>query len=135
MKENLLKAIANSRNYTLQIAALMPPDVYNIKLTDKSWSFSELLDHIAYSIHWWTDNYVLGNETDWNPTDPTSDKLTIINKLRAAFDQFEKRIGEISIDNQSLHGANATLDHVTHHRGQCVLFLRQQNIEPPEYIY
>lgn len=113
----------------------MPSDVYNTKLTDTNWNFGELLDHIAYGIYWWTDNYILGYETDWNPADPASDKLAIMNKLREAFDQFEQRIGEISIDTQSLHGAYATLDHITHHRGQCVLFLRHQNIEPPEYIY
>ncbi|HWV70961.1 MAG TPA: DinB family protein [Pseudosphingobacterium sp.] len=135
MKENLLKAIANSRNYTLRTAELMPLETYNTKLTDQNWNFGELLSHVAYSIGWWTDNYVLVKETGWNPPTPNVDKLTIIVKLKEAFDQFEQKIQEISLNPQSLHGAYATLDHVTHHRGQCVLFLRQQGIEPPEYIY
>jgi uncharacterized damage-inducible protein DinB len=88
MKEHLLKAIVNSRNYTLSMAEFMPPEAYATKLTSE-WGFGELLNHITYGIHWWTENY----------------------------------------------GAYAALDHVTHHRGQCVLFFRSRGIEPPEYIY
>lgn len=29
----------------------------------------------------------------------------------------------------------ATLDHITHHRGQAIIYLRCNNIAPPEYVF
>lgn len=135
MKENLLNAIVNSRNYTLRTAELMPPEAYDTKLTSENWDFGELLNHITYGIYWWTESYVIGNEISWAPSVQPLGKPAIIAKLKAAFDHFEQKAGEMSDNPASLHGAYATLDHVTHHRGQCVLFLRSRGIEPPEYMY
>jgi hypothetical protein len=42
---------------------------------------------------------------------------------------------EQTLDEKSVYGAYATLDHITHHRGQAVLYLRTHGIEPPEYVY
>lgn len=135
MKENLMKAVVNSRNYTLQTAELMPQENYHTKLTTVNWDFGELIDHIAYGVQWWIDNYVLGNETDWNPPAPAKDKVTVMKRLQTAFDRLEQTVDGLTSKPEALHGVYATLDHVTHHRGQCVLFLRQQGIEPPEYTY
>ena len=67
MKDQLLSTIENSRKYTLQVAEAMPDKDYHYKPAGAGWDFGELLNHIAYGIHWWEDNYIKGNKTEWSP--------------------------------------------------------------------
>jgi uncharacterized damage-inducible protein DinB len=39
------------------------------------------------------------------------------------------------VSDSVVKGFQATIDHITHHRGQAVLHLRGQGITPPEYVY
>jgi hypothetical protein len=41
----------------------------------------------------------------------------------------------MTINDDVIYGCFATLDHVTHHRGQTILFLRNQGLTPPEYVF
>lgn len=135
MKEQLLSTIANSRNYTLQVAEAMPEKGFHFKPADAGWNFGELLNHIAYGIQWWQENYITGNKTDWNPPLAKSKKQEIISYLTQAYDDLQKTIKKDSLTEQAVNGVHATIDHITHHRGQAVLYLRTNGVEPPEYVY
>lgn len=135
MKEQLLSTIANSRNYTLQVAEAMPEKGFHFKPAGAGWNFGELLNHIAYGIQWWQDNYITGNKTDWNPPPAKNKKQEIISYLTQAYDDLQKTIKKESLTEQAVNGVHATIDHITHHRGQAVIYLRTNGVEPPEYVY
>lgn len=135
MKEQLLSTVENSKNYTLQVATAMPDKDYHFKPAGAGWNFGELLHHIAYGIRWWQDNYITGIKTDWDPPKAKSNKKEIITDLTNAYDTLQKAIKQHAGSEQAVNGVHATLDHITHHRGQAVMYLRTNGVEPPEYVY
>ncbi|WP_205509000.1 DinB family protein [Longitalea arenae] len=135
MKEQLLATVENSKNYTLQVANAMPDKGYQYKPAGAGWNFGELLHHIGYGIQWWQDNYITGKKTSWDPPPATVNKKEIITYLTNAYNTLQKTIKQQSLTEEARKGVHATIDHITHHRGQAVLYLRTNGIEPPEYVY
>jgi uncharacterized damage-inducible protein DinB len=135
MKEQLLTRLENSRNYTLEVIKKMPEANYDFKPVDTSWNFIELANHIAYSITWWQDNYILQTETGWNPPAIGLTKAETISRLEEAYESLKKVISSIQLTNEILVGFFSTIDHITHHRGQAVLYLRCNNIPAAEYRF
>jgi hypothetical protein len=84
---------------------------------------------------WWQENYITGNKTDWNPPPAKNKKPEIISYLTQAYDDLQKTIKKGSLTEQAVNGVHATIDHITHHRGQAVIYLRTNGVEPPEYMY
>lgn len=135
MNTPLLATLENSRQYTLNVAGLMPEKSYSFKPADEVWNFGELLHHIAYGIQWWEANYVKGEKTDWAPPATKSSKKDITAYLTKAYDGLQKTLSDGKLSDKAVSGFHATLDHITHHRGQAVTYLRCQGITPPEYMY
>ncbi|MRG44771.1 DinB family protein [Chitinophaga sp. SYP-B3965] len=132
MKAQLLQHWENSRAYTLSVAELMPETAYDLKPVDEVWSFGEQLNHITYGIHWWSEMFIRKVETEWAPPKPKTGKKTIIAALEKAYDALKKTYEESSGKEDGLY---TTLDHITHHRGQLIVYLRLKGIQPPEYVY
>lgn len=135
MKKFLLSTLENSRKYTLDVASAMPENAYSSKMTADTWSFGELLSHIAYGIYWWEQNFVKGVKVEWtSPAAPTS-KKEIVDALTTAYDSLRKTIETSPVDDEVTKGFFMTIDHITHHRGQAVIHLRKQGVVPPDYIF
>src|SRR5688572_32765357 len=128
MKTQLLKTLQNSKNYTLAVAEAMPEKSYEFKPIETVWNFNDLINHIAYGIQWWENNYVKGNQTDWNPPAVKKTKQQSMDRVVKAYDGLEKTISESNLNEQVTHGFYTTLDHITHHRGQAVTYLRCQGV-------
>lgn len=135
MKEQLLSTLENSRNYTLAVAEAMPDSYYQFNPIETVWNFGELLHHIAYGIVWWQDNYIKGIKTDWNPPAVKNTKKQVITDIQQAYDTLKKTITALKPDDVSVQGFHSTIDHITHHRGQAVTYLRCKGIAAPEYVY
>lgn len=135
MKEQLFTTLDNSRNYTLRVAEAMPENFYNFKPAGGGWNFRELLHHLAYGIQWWEDNYLKGKQTPWDQPPAKSSKQEIITYLNVAYDSLKNTLGKQTLNDSVVQGFHATIDHITHHRGQAVLYLRCAGIAPPEYLY
>ena len=135
MKTQLLKTLQNSKNYTLAVAEAMPEKSYTFKPIETVWNFNELIGHVEYGIKWWEENYVKGNQTDWSPPVVKSNKQQAMDRLVKAYDGLEKTISVGNLSEQAIHGFYTTLDHITHHRGQAVTYLRCQGVTPPDYQY
>ena len=135
MKEELLSTLENSKNYTLSVAEAMPKDAYDFKPVDTVWSFRELLDHIAYGIGWWESNYVKGTEMPWAPPGPRTNKEEVKKYLEEAYASLKKTIDKPKLNDNEVKGFHSTLDHITHHRGQAITYLRCKGITAPEYTY
>jgi len=127
--------LANSKKYTLDVAEAMPADGYDFKPAGTAWSFRELLHHIAYGIHWWEQNYVKAIEIAWDPPPTKNNKSEIIFYLQQVYSSFTNSISTLTTSNDLVKGFHATIDHITHHRGQATLYLRCRGINPPEYLY
>jgi uncharacterized damage-inducible protein DinB len=135
MKEQLLSTLENSRNYSLAVAEAMPESAYDFKPQGGGWNFGELMHHIAYGIFWWEENQVKGNETPWDQPAVKNNKKTIITYLNAAYDSLSKTVSTNQVLDNAVKGFHSTIDHITHHRGQAVIYLRCKGINPPEYTY
>jgi uncharacterized damage-inducible protein DinB len=135
MKTQLLKTLENSRNYTLAVADIMPENEYESKPNGPAWNFRELMNHIAYGIEWWQDNYIKQTEKSWDPPAARTTKKQTIAYLRQAYDALQNTLNSEDLNEDKIQGFHATTDHITHHRGQAIIYLRCRGIEPPEYIY
>jgi len=135
MKEQLKNTINNSENYTLAVAEAMPEKNYTTKPVDAVYDFRELMSHIAYGIEWWTNNYIKKEETAWNPPASKTNKKEAISSLKDSYEYLRKSLNNGTISEEKLNGLYATLDHITHHRGQATTYLRIKGITPPEYTY
>lgn len=134
-KDQLLSTVENSKNYTLQVAEAMPEKGYHFKPAGAGWNFGELMHHIAYGIQWWQNNNITGNKTSWDPPPTKNNKQEIVAYLTLAYEALHKTLKQQPLNEESTNGVHATIDHITHHRGQAVLYLRTNGIQPPEYVY
>lgn len=134
MKEQIKNTITNSENYTLAVAEAMPEKSYHSKPTDAVYDFGELMNHIAYGIEWWTKNYIKKEETAWEPPTAQASKKTTVASLKDSY-QFLRSSLNGTASEEKLIGLHATLDHITHHRGQATTYLRINGITPPDYTY
>lgn len=135
MKEKLLTVLENSKTYTIAVAKALPEKDYTIKPVKDSWQFNDLIIHIGYGVIWWDDNVIKGTETEWVPPVTPKSKKEVIDYVNQAFDQFKTTMESNEVDDDIVMAFNSTIDHITHHRGQAVLFLRALGITPPEYDY
>jgi len=135
MKEQMLSLINNSKNYTLKVAEAMPENSYEFKPAKDVMSFNEQLNHLAYGITWYEDNYLKGDKTQWEPPKPKEKKKDLIKLLDEAFQSISGTVKNLTINDDHIKGFYAALDHITHHRGQAIVYLRSKGIVPPDYEY
>ena len=135
MKEFLLTTLENSKTYTLAVAEAMPEKNYSFKPTAPVWSFLEQLHHIGYGISLWQDNYIQGVKTDWSPTAVSKEKKEAIDYLNKNYDSLKQLITKGEVNENFIKGFQATIDHITHHRGQAIIYLRCNGIDAPEYVF
>jgi hypothetical protein len=134
-RERLITLLENSRTYTLAVAEAMPPKLDNYKPATDVWSFREQLHHIAYGIEWWNDNYIRGIKKDWAPPAASKSRNEVIVYLKQSYDSLKETLANEPLNYDRINGFHATLNHITHHRGQCILYLRINGITAPEYTY
>ena len=116
MNTPLSATLENSKQYTLNVAGMMPEAAYSFKPADEVWSFGELMHHIAYGIQWWEANYVKGKQSEWAPPAVQNSKKEIVAYLETAYDSLQKTMNNGKLSDQAVSGFHATLDHITHHR-------------------
>lgn len=135
----------NSKNYLIELAETMPEEKFDFKPTERQMSFQEQLVHIRGNMVWLSESYFAGeNYIKSNKLEITS-KSDLINHLQKSFDNVSKIIGNISLSDLSeevkfrggqkskLQMLNLLQDHVTHHRGQLVVYLNLNDLKPPGY--
>lgn len=135
MKEQLLETLKNSRNYTLSVAEAMPQGSYDFKPSAEVWNYGEQMNHIAYGITWCIENYINGREVAWNEPPAKDTREDNIAYLNEVYDALKSTVENQEITGNAAHGFYATIDHITHHRAQAVIYLRCNGITPPGYIY
>lgn len=145
VKSSFLLKWENSKNYLLEVANAMPENNYNYKPTERQMSFQEQLLHIKKNMVWLSETYFIESNIIKSDNDIPKTKQAIINDLEIAFikvSEIIKRVPEEWLSTKveffagpksKLQILNLLQDHVTHHRGQLIVYLNLNNIKPPKY--
>ncbi|MFI2741807.1 DinB family protein [Zhouia sp. PK063] len=133
----------NSKNYLIKIAEAMPEENYGFKPTKREMTFADQLLHIANNINWLSHDYFGGEKIE--KFEYISSKKEIINILNLAFANAKKAVANTSESDlktkvtffagpkTKLQILNLLQDHVTHHRGQLIVYLNLNEVKPPQY--
>ncbi len=145
-KEAFLEKWDNSRDYLIAMAELMPEQFYDFKPTERQRSFKEQLLHIKGNMDWLSGTYFSSEEYNRAKTDPAISKEETIKLLKEAFTASSEIIKKASKEElketveffagpkSKLQILNLLQDHVTHHRGQIIVYINLKNLEPPKYV-
>lgn len=144
--EAFLEKWENSKTYLVDIAKAMPEESYSYKPTEREMSFREQLLHIKGNIDWLGTTYFTVEKFDEKKDEKTYSKEEIISMLEMSFDKVYNVIKNTKPENlkdkveffagpkTKLQILNLLQDHVTHHRGQLIVYLNLNEIKPPSYV-
>jgi len=139
-----------ARAHCLAVANAMPEELYIYKPTDVSKTFAEQMVHIAHTVELLTQRYVQGMAVKPNTPDASKmSKAEIIKLLEDGFDYTTnviKTIKQEQLDETCVmyHSGNTVSrafaffyvqDHMANHRAKANLYIRMNNIKPPEYTW
>ncbi len=147
--KDYLERWETSRQYLLAVAEVMPEENYGFRLTEEAMSFAEQSMHIAMAIDWHAFSKADGQEYA-----PQWDKFSVDGKSKKEIlellDREFRRSANLlaDFDSERLEETGTYFegtrtrrqffllmaDHVTHHRGQMLVYLRLNGIVPPKYI-
>ena len=127
----------------IAIAEQMPDSLYDYKPTEREMSFGEQLEHINGNMEWLATTYFDKKEAEVSTS--KSQKQRIIANLSNSFDLVYNTINDFpnerlaesvaffAGEKSRLQILNLLHDHVTHHRGQLIVYLNLNDIKPPQY--
>tara|TARA_R110001583_G_scaffold14001_1_gene59136 strand:- start:187 stop:729 length:543 start_codon:yes stop_codon:yes gene_type:complete len=146
-----LERLEKSNEYLILVAEKMPQDKYEFKATPESMSFAENLMHIGWAMDWHSQSLMGGREArDWE-TDmelkvDNKTKKEMIAKVRETFNKtiefisnfdpnrLEERLDYFGADRTKRQILLLLADHITHHRGQMLVYMRLNGLKPPRYV-
>ncbi|MBD3626966.1 DinB family protein [Cyclobacterium sp.] len=146
---DFLERWENSKKYFLAVAEAMPEDKYHEKVYEEGMNFAEQLMHVALIIDWHAFSKFDGRESGIRWEEFKSEGKTKQQMIRIAekeFDRAKRLIATFDPERLDEKGSYADFtrtrrqfllllaDHVSHHRAQMIVYLRLQNITPPNYI-
>lgn len=136
--------------HCLEVARAMPEDLYSYKPTEVSKTFGEQMVHIAHTVELLAQRYVQGMEV--KPNTPDASKMTkaeILKLLENGLDYVREVI--YTVEQEQLnetcvmyHSGNTVSrafalfyvqDHMNNHRAKANLYIRMNDIQPPEYTW
>ena len=149
--KDYLERLENSQKYLILVAEMMPEDNYNFRATPESLSFAENLLHIGYAVDWHSQSLLGERESRTWKTDTVfkvakkskKDMITLINKTFNEAITLIKQFNTTQLDDKldyfGLYRTKRQIflllaDHITHHRGQMLVYLRLNGIVPPRYV-
>lgn len=146
-KEAFLEKWNNSKEYLIAIAEAMPEEHYTYAPTEREMNFGDQLLHIRGNMLWLGTTYF--SEKTFNRTSLSENipegKEEIIKTLKASFDEVYAFIKETPLEDlkttvdffagpkSKLQILNLLQDHITHHRGQIIVYLNLNDVIPPSY--
>lgn len=135
----------NAEAYTLEVAKLMPESQYQFRPSPEEMTFAGQLLHIAKNMHWLSTSYLNGTKTTKDLEGKDYSKAQIIEILEETFRiaaealekipvaALEEKVDFFAGPMSKRQIINLMNDHLTHHRGQLIVYLRLNGIKPPSY--
>lgn len=136
----------NSKTYLVEMAAAMPEDKYDFKPTDREMSFKEQVLHILGNMDWLSTTNFSKEKYNKNDFAQIKTKEQLIAQINTSLDGAKSKIIEnknldlsdkvdfFAGPKSKLQILNLMQDHVTHHRGQLIVYLNMCQIQPPKYV-
>lgn len=145
VKSAFLEKWNNSKEYLIEIAQAMPEDKYDFKPTERQMSFKTQLIHIHGNMKWLGTNYF--DLEGYNESEDLTklSKEELLSILQNTFDSIYTSVEKTDVETLKdeveffagpktrLQMLNLLQDHVTHHRGQLVVYLNLCDVELPRY--
>lgn len=143
-KVSYLEKWQHSKDYLIAFAEAMPEEFYDFKPTEAEMTFTEQLKHIQQNMEWLSATYL--NKKESEISSETNRKKRIINNLKFSFDavancvqalkekDLTAKVDFFAGEKNKLQILNLMQDHVTHHRGQLVVYLNLKGLKPPKYV-
>jgi uncharacterized damage-inducible protein DinB len=135
-----------SKDYMLRIAAQMPEAGYSSRPNAEEMTFGEQLLHIANDTEFLTQGLTTKKHPTFDAKHITKDSA--MKALAASFDDGAQAIESLTdsdLNNKmvdagggkmtSLEVVIFAMDHIEHHRGQCIVYLRVKGIKPVDYVF
>lgn len=149
--KDYLERLENSRKYLILVAATMPEEKYDFRASPESLTFAENLMHIGFAIDWHSQSLLGGRASrDWKTdtvfkvaNNSKEEMIATINKtfdeaieLIKEFDvtQFDDQLDYFGLDRSKRQIFLLLADHITHHRGQMLVYMRLNGLVPPRYV-
>ncbi len=155
-KESFMQILKNSKAYTVEVAEKMPDRLYTYRPSDSVRTFGEQMAHIGMSNQMILNKFIKGIDLNMDPAESKkmeqkvgANKAECINLLKISFDNAIDQLE--SMDDAALQetfvfvfspdkpeltkqeGFMFLRDHITHHRGQAIIYLRMRGFIPPQY--
>ena len=135
----------SAMEYTLEFAEAMPARLYDYRPTEDQMPFHRQLTHIAGNMIWLSTAFLGGTDFEGELHNLPESKEKVRDHLRQAF-EYTARV-TANFDPARLDDTVEFVDgpltkrqiflllndHVTHHRGQLVVYLRLNDIKPPAF--
>lgn len=135
----------NSKNYLIEMAEAMPEDKYDFKPTERQKTFREQLLHIKGNMDWLSTTYFAKDKKEEGKKQTYTTKAAVIKAIKEAFDhtaaiiktatpeELKEVVEFFAGPKTKLQILNLLQDHVTHHRGQVIVYLNLNDVKPPRY--
>jgi|GEM_PF-342448 len=135
----------NGAEYTLEIARMMPAEEYDFRPVEETMTFGEQLLHITANMDWLGSTHLDAKPHSMLLRDTIYEKEELILIMKEGFENAAaviKSLPEEELDEvveffagpmtkrQIIHLMH---DHHTHHRGQLIIYLRLNGLQPPRY--
>ncbi len=146
VKSAWLEKWENSKEYLIGIAEAMPEAHYDFKPTERQMSFKEQLLHIKGNMDWLSNTYFTEVKFDRSTSEQPKTKQETIEILKAAFEsayaiieatpeeKFTDVVKFFAGPKSKIQILNLLQDHVSHHRGQTIVYLNLKDVEPPSFV-
>jgi len=147
--ENFIKEFEkkweNAKNYTLELVTSMPEEHLDFKPTPEIRSFKEQCAHIVKNMVWLSSSYLSDSSFEEEPDLEKLGKEELLDWMERAFDfagEIARAVPVKDLETQVDFFAGPMSkrqimilmnDHVTHHRGQLIIYARLKGIKPPRY--
>ncbi len=143
--QELTQKWQNAAEYTLELAESMPAELYDYRPCPECMTFSEQLLHMTHNMNWLGKRYLNADPHSAEDLEIGQPKDITIEWLTEGFDNALNAFRSISpeeLDDEVEFFAGPMTkrqimhlmhDHLTHHRGQLVVYLRLNGITPPRY--
>jgi uncharacterized damage-inducible protein DinB len=136
----------NSKDYTLELLKSYPENKLDFKPTDSVMTFREQVVHMMMNTVWLSGTYLqekkFASAFDRNKQYSKEDLIRImddaftfsrdiVKELKP--EDLEQRVDFFAGNFTKRQILNLMDDHVTHHRGELIVYLRLNGIKPPPY--
>lgn len=145
VKAAFLEKWNNSSTYLIGMVEQIPDTSLDYRPTPRQMTIKEQLLHIRANMLWLGNTYFDQNDSELPQKDNASTKQEIIVSLRESFKRvasliassdpeiLQEEVAFFAGPKTRLQILNLLQDHVTHHRGQLIVYMNLLNIEPPRY--